>query len=151
MLFFRGAIVAAEDRNHDERSGLSPMELEYLKHRVFRGHDQNPDSYLSAAERLPQEVHDTVTVSPVVNHGRWIIRCPWCFSASMANRTDPRFYCVECGNIGAQGKWVKVIWPDTVAEIEAVLSMRPDPRTRHWWPHETLMDLLAENEQHEVM
>lgn len=151
MLFFRGAIAAAENRNHDGRSGLSPVELEYLKHVVFGGFDQLPEVYVAAADRLPSKVHPTINVSPVVNHGRWIVPCPWCFNASVASRQDRRFFCVECRNVGAAGQWVQVVWPELSEEIEAVLVMRPDPRTRIWLVTEKLDDLLRENELHGVM
>lgn len=135
MLLYRGALVYAEDRNPDERSGHTPPEAEVLGH----GH------------KLPQGVHDKITVMPIINHGRWLIPCPWCYSASAASRDDHRFYCIECRSAGAQGKWVKVIWPDSKDEIEALLIMRPDPRTRNWQPPETVAQLLAENESHAVI
>lgn len=151
MLLFRGAIAAAEDRNHDERVNLSPMEVEYLKYVVFAGEGQPPETYHAAAGRLPTAVHPTVTVTPLVNTGRWVVPCPWCYSASVASRTDHRFFCVECRNVGAQGKWVKVAWPESHEEIEALLVMRPSPRSRHWLAHETVEDLLTQNETLGVM
>ena len=98
---------------------------------------------------LPTDVGDS-EVSPVVNHGRWIIPCPWCFSASMASRDDPRFLCVECRNGGTE-RWARVVWPDAKDTIEELLTMRPDPRTRNWAPPESAADLLAENEAHGVL
>lgn len=134
MLIYRGALVYAEDRNHDERSSYSPVELEVLKY----GHS------------LPS-AQGNVTISPVVSHGRWLVPCLWCFSASMASRDDHRFFCVECANRGTGGKWVRVVWPASKDEIESLLVMRPDARTRNWAPPETLGDLVVENERHGVM
>lgn len=134
MLLYRGALVYAEDRNHDDRHGKSPVELEALGH----------------CGKLPTGVHPSTTVSPIVSHGRWLVPCPWCFSASMASRDDHRFFCVECRNVGADGKWVQVVWPESKDEIEALLTMRHDPRTRNW-STETVAELLAENESHEVL
>ncbi len=44
-------------------------------------------------------------------------------------------------------------WPaaDERRAIEHVLSFRPVPRTRNWFPHELVRDLVAENVQHGVM
>ena len=135
MLLYRGALVYAEDRNHDDRHGLSPVELEVMKH----------------VGQVPTQASAVETVTPVVNHGRWLIPCPWCFSAAMASRDDHRFYCVECRNVGVGGKWVPVKWPESKDEIEALLVMRHDPRTRNWAPPETVADLLAENESRGVI
>jgi hypothetical protein len=150
-LIFRGAIAAAEDRNHDDRSGLSPVELEYLKYMVFRGEEQLPETYVGAASQIPHGKHQNIATPAEVNAGRWIVQCPWCLSASIASRSDPRFFCVECRNAGAQGKWITVTWPSTVDDIEALLVMRPDPRTRNWKPIETTGDLMHENERHGIL
>lgn len=80
-----------------------------------------------------------------VNHGQWIVDCPFCPSASMACATDHRFFCVNCLNAGAGGKWLAVIWPKNRDAIEAVLLERPNPHTRNWSMVETLQDLRAEN------
>jgi hypothetical protein len=134
-LVFRGAITAAEDRNHDATSGLSPVEVEVVKH----------------CGKLPDATHPTLRATAAVNHGRWIVSCPWCFSASMAARFDHRFFCVECLNRPAGGKWVGVDWPDNADDVESLLVMRPNPATRNWHAHETVADLLAENESRGVM
>ena len=135
MLLYRGALVYAEDRNHDERSDLTPVEAEVMKH----------------CGELPTDTHKTVTVTPVVNHGRWLIPCPWCFSASAASRHDHRFFCVECRNSAIDGKWLTVKWPASKDVIEGLLVMRPDPRNRNWTPSETVTDLFAENESRGVI
>lgn len=134
MSIFRGAIRAAEDRNYDDRTGLSPIEDEVIEY----------------CGQLPQDTHPTITVTPIVNTGRWLVPCPWCMSAQLASRNDHRFFCTECRNVGAEGKWVQVVWPESSEEIEALLSMRPVHRTQNWLSHETLGDLLAENETHGV-
>jgi hypothetical protein len=132
---FRGAISTAEDRADNFGQQGSPIEREVLKHRGA----------------LPAGAHPSITATAVVNHGRWIVPCPWCFSAQMASRSDRRFFCVECGNAGAGGMWVRVVWPPAFREIEALLCMRPDPRNRSWLANETLADLLAENQANGVI
>jgi hypothetical protein len=136
MLVFRGALVAAEDRSdYDHGSSLSAAEQQ-----VIRG-----------GHTLPTTTDSSVPVVAVVNAGRWLVPCPSCYSAQLASREDPRFYCVECGNPSVGGAWLTVSWPEAANEGEALLTMRPDPRTRGWLATETVADLLAENEQHGVM
>lgn len=79
-----------------------------------------------------------------VNHGRWVVDCP-CGSAQLASRSDRRFWCVECHNAWASGKWVGVDWPQDEADVEALLLERPEEKTRNWQPTEDTMALVAEN------
>jgi len=83
----------------------------------------------------------------VVNHGRWIVRCPFCTSAQFASREDKRFFCVECLNEQAGRRWVRVVWPKVadMATIEGALESRADQRTRNWEPGESPADLKREN------
>lgn len=82
---------------------------------------------------------------PFVNDGRWIVQCPDCGGSQLASPEMDRFFCVDCLNVGTDGNWIVVAWPDGVAAIEAALSARPDVRTRNWRPNETVGALLAEN------
>ncbi len=77
--------------------------------------------------------------------GRWVVDCPWCGSAQLACRTDPRFMCVECGNAGVGGAYRPVAWPKAAAAIERLLDARPSPRHQNWVPGETVGQLAAEN------
>jgi hypothetical protein len=77
------------------------------------------------------------------NHGRWVVECP-CGAAQMTGRTDPRFYCVECGNALFDGKWVSVEWPKNAAAIEQELDRRPLVSNRNWFPGETVAVLRDE-------
>ncbi len=97
---------------------------------------------------VPVTIADAPTVTAFVNEGRWIVRCPFCPSASLACQTDPRFLCVECGNTGVGGKWVTVVWPDDRDQIEAVLDRRRKDTTRNWFPHESVADLTRDNVAH---
>lgn len=136
-LIYRGAITAAEDRSDfDARSPHSAAMQVVLRHG-----DTPP----------PTETHPTATVIAEVIHGRWMAKCPWCASAQVASREDRRFFCVECLNVRADGKWARVVWPEQADEIEAVLAMRPSKETRSWLAHESLGDLLRENQTNGVM
>ena len=96
----------------------------------------------------PHGLAKTVEAFAVVNHGRWIVRCPWCSGAQNASREDRRVFCCNCGNAAVKGQWIPVIWPKNWAAIERVLLDRPDPDTRNWERHETLDELIAENTEH---
>ena len=99
---------------------------------------------------LPTEISDFV-VQAIVNHGRWVVPCPWCAGAQMASREDHRFFCTECLNARIEGKWATVQWPEGHEDIAYALAMRPEKQNRNWLTHETLGDLLRENQTHEVM
>lgn len=109
--------------------------------------------------------------------GNWVADCPRpdCYSTEhLFNPVDatrpesvsnprisrkPMFHCVNCGLI------THVQWPpeDTMNEIMHVLSQRPVPQTRHWYPKDhpvavaariphgqTPDDLRQENHDHDV-
>lgn len=93
------------------------------------------------------EIDEAMTVSPIVNHGRWIVQCPWCASAEMAGEW---FFCSQgCFNGAIGRKYVRVVWPKQKEAIEAVLLKRPDPQTRNW-TSETIDELARENKGHGV-
>lgn len=95
------------------------------------------------------DIDVSVAAQTRVTDGYWLVDCPWCDGApQFASRKDHRFFCVECGNVEAGGKWIPVTWPTNWAEIEEVLLQRPDPRTRTWLPTETVEDLRWENREH---
>lgn len=98
--------------------------------------------------RMPDPPADsrrgTETLLAYVNHGRWVVDCP-CGSAQLASRSDRRFFCVDCRNAWALGKWVGVAWPAQAGDIEGLLLQRPFPKNRNWNPGEDLMTLVAEN------
>lgn len=79
--------------------------------------------------------------------GSWIADCVtrYCGSALLVTRGD----VFDCGNCGRR---YPIAWPTEAAqaEIEAILALRPDPRTRNWNPGETPVDLLMENLVHGV-
>jgi hypothetical protein len=88
-----------------------------------------------------------VTAVAEVNRGRWVVRCPFCMSAQYASRIDRRFFCVECLNEKAGRRFVRVVWPDeeTVTEVEALLTARPEKSFASWVPGTPLETLASEN------
>lgn len=98
---------------------------------------------------LPDDKHlSEASLLVYANHGRWVVDCP-CGSAQVACRTDPRFFCIECRNVWADGLWVQVEWPKELGVIEELLDKRP-VKHAHWTPGEDPMTLLAENAAAEV-
>jgi len=85
-----------------------------------------------------------VELPVVVNHGRWVVRCP-CGGAQHACRTDRRMFCVDCRNGHADGRWVLVRWPDNPEEIEQLLEGRP-VELQNWDLSESAGMLRAEND-----
>jgi hypothetical protein len=88
------------------------------------------------------------------NHGRWIVRCPYCLGAQVAHRTDHRYLCADCLN-GGTARWAAVTWPADAELAERVLEVRP-AEAASWnpWPPrpgipgasgETLAMLVGEN------
>jgi hypothetical protein len=134
-VIYRGSISAAEDHFLPDQKlpGTSVVERVVLKH-------------FAVDRPVPTETDATQpSAYAQVNWGRWVVQCPWCLSATLASREDHRFFCSECGNAPAGGKWVQVEWPDKWSAIEEHLVKRPTPRTRNWSPGETVDGLVAEN------
>lgn len=94
------------------------------------------------------DVSEDERAAAYVNHGRWMIDCPFgCGAAQEADPTWPLTLCPNCWNAAVDGRWVRVEWPDeqTADEIERCLLVRPDEQTRNWYPHETVATLCEEN------
>lgn len=83
-----------------------------------------------------------------VSSGRWIVSCPLprCNGAQYASFLDRRYFCVErmCNNQSVDGRWIEVIWPNDVSQIEDWLTNRPDEH-RHWNPGETMEDIMKQD------
>ena len=84
-----------------------------------------------------------------VNHGRWVVHCPFCAGAEFAWEGGP-FMCCSCWNEEAGGKFLKMRFPQERKEIEALLLKRPKAENRNWHRDEPIEELKAENEKHEV-
>jgi hypothetical protein len=101
-------------------------------------------------------------VAPVrayVNHSRWVGDCtrPYCGGAELLAPAQEMFHCANCDLI------VELAWPKDAARIWAVLSRRPVPQTRNWFPldhplavtagcphGQSVKDLEAENREYGV-
>lgn len=109
--------------------------------------------YPHVATRPTPETRPTATARGVklhaeINHGRWVVCCPepGCGGAVVASPDDRRFYCPYCLNDAHGNRFIRVIFPEKVLEIELLLSPRAESN-RNWKPGETLNDLRRENEE----
>lgn len=87
---------------------------------------------------------EAVPARALLNHGRWVAWCPDCVGAAEdVWRAQPVFWCMRCGNRSAQGYWRPVLFPENLAEIEAILAPFPS-QAQHWEPWGPKRDLAAE-------
>src|SRR5690242_1060929 len=93
---------------------------------------------------LPKDTDTSTPCYAEVNHGRWIVNCPFCAGAELADPDDRRFFCLSCYNASVDGKWLTVSWPAERKEIEAELLERPKAENVNWSPGETVASLRAE-------
>ncbi len=91
---------------------------------------------------IPKEADSTVVYAEI-NHGRWIVKCPWCAGAELADKQDKRFFCLSCFNSKISGKYAKVEFPDEIKQIEKELLKR-DIKNQNWLPGEILEQLKSE-------
>lgn len=133
-----GRIIAFEDKFN---FGLAEYVLNFVKAEHGDGVMRDSVESVNSSGAVPQAVR------AVVNHGRWIARCPTCSGAQYASRADRRFFCSSCLNHAAGNRWIGVEWPDDAQtqQIEAALMRRPNPTNRNWEPGETVEDLEREN------
>ena len=85
------------------------------------------------------------TLEAEVNHGRWIVRCPYCSGAEIADAEDPVFMCLSCFNEENLGRFHMVRFPKEVDQIEKVLNQRKALENQNWIPGESLEDLKKES------
>jgi hypothetical protein len=62
----------------------------------------------------PTETAEGMVLRAEIDHGRLIICCPFCLGAEMADLDTPKFFCLSCYNQQADGKWIKVTFPEGV-------------------------------------
>lgn len=82
--------------------------------------------------KRPSGLVDSPIAEVRANHGRWIIRCPFCSSAQIASSSDHRFFCVDCLNATVGGSFVRTKWPTNKKAIERKLLTKPDKTQRNW-------------------
>jgi len=79
-----------------------------------------------------------------INHGRWIVRCPYCSGAEIAESEDPVFMCLSCFNEKNGGRFRPVKFPVDLESIEAELKSRKNENHQNWITGESLEDLKGE-------
>lgn len=94
--------------------------------------------------KLPDQMSEQ-TVDAEINHGKWIVKCPFCAGAEMADMNDPRFFCLSCYN-QESSDWLQVTFPKDRQKIEVELLKR-EQKNQHWLPGETLTKLRKENKE----
>lgn len=87
-------------------------------------------------------------IAAEVNAGRWLWRCE-CGAANHVWMGGGNV-CLECNNAETHGRPRIIVMPNPGQreQIEKLLLMRKDRRSRNWKPGETLMDLRLENIRH---
>jgi hypothetical protein len=117
----------------------------YFKDSPLTRHAKLGQAALKRGVFLPPQGPLSDKVLPlVVNIGRWVVICPFCFGAEFA-REDGLFMCQSCWNAKAGRQYQRAAFPLERKEIESILLKRLDPQTRNWTPGETVVDLLLEN------
>ena len=83
-----------------------------------------------------------------ISYGQLYASCP-CGGAEFVWKDGPLLtMCGSCGNSDINGKMRRVVLPDNLDDIADVLFKRPVASNRNWFPHETIEDLIKENEEH---
>lgn len=91
------------------------------------------------------EQRDDIAVEAEILQGRWIVQCPFCPGAEMADEDDKWFLCLSCYNEEINGAFIKVVWPSNARQIETVLMERKRIDDRTWTRDKSIMHLEAEN------
>lgn len=80
----------------------------------------------------------TMRARAYVNWGRWVADCPiQCGGALSLQPAQGTFHCPECKTLS------DVEWPANPDEIWEVLSARPVPKFRNWFPSGHMLALRA--------
>lgn len=125
---------------------------------VAHAHDlPELERQLRASAPKPKGPHPPTKVSKaavgyaIVRQGRWVVGCPFCqYHYQFAHRSDPRFFCCDCGNAPVKGQWVAVQWIDNPQDVETELLKRTDPFNQNWEWGESIGDLVMENAENGV-
>lgn len=85
-----------------------------------------------------------MTTKVFLNHGRWMLTCPFC-GLHWAAKGKLYFLCAICGN-KPEGKPVGVVWPPDkkLDELRRIMRVRP-VEAQNWQEGELTAHLLAEN------
>lgn len=134
------SITSVETQWPDPPPGWSTQDWQAFP-AAERGLWQVQDLLVRYGHPVPSGVDASRTAYARLDHGRWIVQCPECSSAQLAASTDPRFYCIECGNSGT-GAWLPVIWPDDRLAVETEALGRSGPAV---WAHPDDPGLAAQH------
>lgn len=93
------------------------------------------------------KINDSMMLKARINHGRWIVDCPYCEGAEAAWKEEKLFLCMSCWNNGTN-EFIPVEFPDEIEDIESELSKRVKVENQNWVQGETMIKLKAENEAH---
>ncbi len=96
---------------------------------------------------LPTKTHAKLKVRAEINAGRYIVKCPFCSGAELADKDDKRFFCLSCMNKEVNGEWIQVEFPQNDKKIEELLLKRP-VENRNWLPGETIKKLESDNKKY---
>lgn len=127
------------------RDGLKHFKRSLSAHQAFL---VNQAKAFGATVLPITSVASDAPVKARVNHGRWIADCPVCGGAEFVWLDTPLLLCQSCWNAAVGGKWRTVKIPREAAQIERLLSVRPNVIHRNWEPGETLLQLQQENAAH---
>jgi hypothetical protein len=87
-----------------------------------------------------------------VNHGRWVVDCPGCTTGWIVNYDSPLALFDAVGGIHRRctcGYELAIQFPAEYAAINSALGERKRMVNRNWYPHETVIDLLAQTLERE--
>lgn len=132
----------------DDRKTLTTFESWFGidDHRGIAAGNPSPDGNRTLPTNAVAEV---VPAIARVEHGRWIVDCPFCRGAEFFNATSGLFFCCGCRNAQVDNSYLAVLAPDakTRAEIALVLCEDVDrDEWRNWNPTETVDDLRRQAE-----
>lgn len=106
-----------------------------------------PPEMIQILQGKPLEMSEMDPVLAYINHGRWIVDCPFCSGAELIFQDTVAFLCLSCFNQAVHFKSLPIAFPLNVIEIEGILEKRPMPSTRNWLPDETAKMLKDENKK----
>lgn len=129
-------VIGKPEQAHGVRS-----EAAYVDHarRFLLRHGIPPSRMREASERPPA----------YVSGGWWVCKCP-CGNAPQAHPggepgwPEPVAVCLECGLI------FRPVFPKDWKQAEAALLERPDPGTRHYFPHKDAAAWVGEDKAQTV-
>ena len=91
------------------------------------------------------DIAESPIVPAIINHGRWMVKCPFCAGAEVLYLSHPIFLCLSCFNNEANNKFLRVKISRNWKAIEKILGKRPIQNRN--WEGESIRELIKENEE----